>query len=73
MKNTVFWDVALCRSFKNRCFGGRYSLHLQGRKIRERVTSVSRWLPTAATSQKTAFFIVIKFGEEYKSLFPLIV
>jgi hypothetical protein len=30
----------------NRRFGGKYRLHLQGRKIRERGTSVSRWLHT---------------------------
>jgi hypothetical protein len=35
-KNAVFWDVALCRSYVNRRFGGKYRLHLQGRKIRER-------------------------------------
>jgi hypothetical protein len=52
MKNAVFWDVAPCRSCVTRRFGGTYHLHLQGRKIRERGTSVSRWL------QKTAFFIV---------------
>jgi hypothetical protein len=44
MKNAVFWDVAPCRFCVNRCFGGTYRLHLQGRKIRERETSVSRWL-----------------------------
>jgi hypothetical protein len=43
MKNTVFWDVALCRSScVNQRFGRTYRLHLQGRKIRERGTSVSR-------------------------------
>jgi hypothetical protein len=31
MKNTVFWDVAPCRYFVNRRFGGTYRLHLQGR------------------------------------------
>jgi hypothetical protein len=36
MKNAVFWDVAPCGSCENRCFGGMYFLHLQGRKIRER-------------------------------------
>jgi hypothetical protein len=46
MKNVVFWDVALCRSCVNRRFGGKYRLHLQGRKIRKRGTSVSRWLQT---------------------------
>jgi hypothetical protein len=43
MKNAVFWDVAPCRSCVNRRFGGTYRLHLQGRKIRERGTSLSRW------------------------------
>jgi hypothetical protein len=38
--------VALCRSCVKR-FGGTYRLHLQGRWIRERGTSVSRWLQTA--------------------------
>jgi hypothetical protein len=47
MKNTVFWDVAACRSYVNRRFGGKYRLHLQGIKIRERGTSVSRWQQTA--------------------------
>jgi hypothetical protein len=42
MKNSVFWDVALCRSCVDRRFGGTYRLYLQGRKIRERGTSVSR-------------------------------
>jgi hypothetical protein len=46
MKNVVLWDVALCRSCVNRRFGGKYRLHFQGRKIRERGTSVSRWLHT---------------------------
>jgi hypothetical protein len=43
MKNIVFWDVGPCRSCKiNRRFGGTYRLHLQGRKIRELGTSMSR-------------------------------
>jgi hypothetical protein len=29
-KNAVFWDVASCRYFVNRRFGGTYRLHLQG-------------------------------------------
>jgi hypothetical protein len=40
--NAAFWDVVPCRSHVNRCFGGTYRLHLQGRKIRERGLSVSR-------------------------------
>jgi hypothetical protein len=35
------WLWRLCRSCINRRFGGTYRLHLQGRKIRERGTSVS--------------------------------
>jgi hypothetical protein len=46
MKNVVFWDVAPCISCVNRRFGGTYRLHLQDRKIRDRGTSVSRWLQT---------------------------
>jgi hypothetical protein len=41
MKKAVFWDVAPCRSRVNRRFGGTYRLHLQGRKIHERGTSVT--------------------------------
>jgi hypothetical protein len=44
MKNVVFCDVTVCRSCVNRRFGGPYRLHLQGKKIRERGTNVSRWL-----------------------------
>jgi hypothetical protein len=44
LKNAVFWDVAPCRSCElSRRFGGTRRLHLQGRKIRERGTSLSRW------------------------------
>jgi hypothetical protein len=51
MKNVVFCDVALCRSCVNWRFGGTYSLHLQDRKIRERWTSVSRWLRAILSSE----------------------
>jgi hypothetical protein len=44
MKNAVFWDVAPYSYCVNRRFGGTYRLHLQGRKIPERRTSVRRWL-----------------------------
>jgi hypothetical protein len=30
IKNVVFWDVAPCRYFVNRRFGGTYLLHLHG-------------------------------------------
>jgi hypothetical protein len=48
-KNGVFWDVTSGRSCVNRRFGEMYRLHLQGRKIRERETSVSRWLQIGST------------------------
>jgi hypothetical protein len=48
MKTAVFWDVAACRSCVNRPFGGKCRLHLQGRKIRERGASVSKWLQSVA-------------------------
>jgi hypothetical protein len=48
VKNAVFWELAPCRFCVNRRFRGMYRLHLQGRKIRERETSVSRWLQTTA-------------------------
>jgi hypothetical protein len=40
MKNAVFRDVAPCSFCVNRRFGGSYRLHLQGRRICERGTSV---------------------------------
>jgi hypothetical protein len=43
-KNAAFWDVAPCRSCVKRRFGDICRLHLGGRKIRERGTSVSMWL-----------------------------
>jgi hypothetical protein len=47
VKNVVFWDVAPCRSYVNRRFGGTYRLQLRGRKMSERGTSLRRWLHSA--------------------------
>jgi hypothetical protein len=55
MKNAVFWDVAPCSSCMNRHFGGTYRLHFQGRKIRERGTSVSIGLQTERQSKTTSY------------------
>jgi hypothetical protein len=52
MKNAVFLDVAPCRSYVNRYFGGMYRLHLQGRNIRERGTSVGGWLQTTRSTRR---------------------
>jgi hypothetical protein len=46
MKNTAFWDVAKRKYCVIRRFGGMYRLHLQGKKISNRGTSLSRWLQT---------------------------
>jgi hypothetical protein len=54
MKNAVFWDVAPCRSSVNRRFEETDRLHRRGRRIRERGTSVSRWLQTAICSFETS-------------------
>jgi uncharacterized protein YjiK len=36
MKSTIFWDIKPCSPLKvNRFFGGKYRLHLQGRRISE--------------------------------------
>jgi hypothetical protein len=46
IKNAIFWDVGPCRSCVNPRFRGKYHLHFPGTKIRERETSVSKWLQT---------------------------
>jgi hypothetical protein len=56
MKNAVFWDVAPCRSCVNRRFGGTYRPHLQDRKLRERGTSVSRWLQPVGVDPEADVF-----------------
>jgi hypothetical protein len=61
MKNAVFWDVAPCRSFEfNRRLGRTCSPHLQGRKIRERETSVSSLLPPTHAGSSLADFSTLK-------------
>jgi hypothetical protein len=56
MKNAVFWDVAPCRYCVNLRFGGTYRLHLQCIKIRDRGTSVSRWLQTEPPVENTQLY-----------------
>jgi hypothetical protein len=53
--NAVFWDVSPCRFCVYRRFGGTYRLHLQGRKIRERGTSVSH-VAHAICSSETSIY-----------------
>jgi hypothetical protein len=36
MKGSIFWYIIPCGPLKvNRCFGGKYRLHLQSRRIRQ--------------------------------------
>jgi hypothetical protein len=56
MKNIVFWDVGLCISWVNRCFGGTYRLHLQGKKNPRVVNQREQVAADCGTSQKTTFF-----------------
>jgi hypothetical protein len=65
MKNATFWDMVPCRSFVNRLFGRTYRLHLQGRKIGERGTSVSGWL------QNTDDVATISIMPEYEGKLEL--
>jgi hypothetical protein len=46
------------------CFGGTYRLHLQGRKIRERGTSVSRWLQTKPSVENSQLYKNWRGGRE---------
>jgi hypothetical protein len=55
MKNFVFCDITLCSSVEvNRCFGGTYRLHLQGRKVSQesKQNEVRRILLHGVESQK---------------------
>jgi hypothetical protein len=72
MKNAVFWDAAPCRSCVNQRFGGTYRLYLQGRKIRERETSVSSQLlnpqgMTLHTKEKILFVDSTSIGIAFYS------
>jgi hypothetical protein len=44
IKNTVFWDVALCVSCENQRFAGTYLLHHQYEKNQRARNNVSRFL-----------------------------
>jgi hypothetical protein len=39
MKNAVLWDVVPCRYCINGSFGGKYRLHLQGRRKKKKSVS----------------------------------
>jgi hypothetical protein len=65
MKNAVFWDAAQCRFCVSQRSGGRYRFHLQGRKIRGRGTSVSRWLQSALADFSTRKMEGIRSSESF--------
>jgi hypothetical protein len=74
MKNAVFWDVAPCRCYFNRRFGGTYRLHLQGirnpreRNQREQVAAVCSSLYMCRLGTKpieTSFNLVEYFCTRY--------
>jgi hypothetical protein len=67
MKNAVFWDVAPCRSCVNQRFEGTYCLQLQDRKIRERGTSVSRWLRNCQIQSYFLFKTSLRVGHNLSS------
>jgi hypothetical protein len=71
MNNVVFWDVAPYRSCVNRRFGGTYRLHLQGRKISERRTSVNKWLqPDTSTTHSSRSVNFLPSGFRIRDVFP---
>jgi hypothetical protein len=49
MENVVFWDVASCRYCVNRCFGGTYRLHLQGRRKNPRAKNQREQVATVCS------------------------
>jgi hypothetical protein len=53
VKNALFWDVAHCRSWVNRHFGGKYRLHLQ----------TADWQPPAHAGFSLADFSTLKMEE----------
>jgi hypothetical protein len=40
MRVAILWDIAQFIPYMNRCFGGMYYFHLQGRKSTEQETSL---------------------------------
>jgi hypothetical protein len=59
IKSAIFWDITPCSLLKvNRCFGGTYCLHFQGRKIcRERSQVANRAFTQVSYS---AYFSTLK-------------
>jgi hypothetical protein len=58
MKSTIFCDITPCSPLKvNRCFGGTYRLHLQGRISRAWYQRESRWLVTGTNLPSPSIYI----------------
>jgi hypothetical protein len=68
MKNTVFWDVASCRSCLNRRFGGTYQLKMEAIHSSEtsvHTRSTQRHIPEDGILHRNANFF---FQKQYFSL-----
>jgi hypothetical protein len=46
MNVAIFWDIAPCSSYANRCSGRTYHLHLQGKNQPSKKPACSRYLAT---------------------------
>jgi hypothetical protein len=80
----IFWDIAPCSPYVNRCFRGTYHLHLQGRKSAEKGFRPWRWrryIPPkcrftyrlhGAIFQKMATFITTAVGTSNPAYFLFI-
>jgi hypothetical protein len=57
MKSVIFWDMTPCSLLScNRRFGGRYHLHLQGRRNNfSKNQQVSRWLAKSPTPYQPTY------------------
>jgi hypothetical protein len=59
MKNSVFWDVMPCGSYKNRLFGGKYLLHHQDEKNYEVGTTFTPMMEAIVSSETSILTRVI--------------
>jgi hypothetical protein len=67
----VFWEVLLCGSCRNRCFGGMYRLHLQGENNQQTKNTLAI-ASDCSTLQRINHYV--KGGGEQQSLswyFPI--
>jgi hypothetical protein len=68
MKNVVFWDVAPCRYFVNRRFGGTYRLHLQDIRNPRTMNQREQLLARNQTQAVQPVAILIELSRLFTSL-----